>query len=283
MEQLQDKITAWLNSDIRDFFEGIGLLSQLTINRTLIRNLSKKESKYSREKLANELQKHLKRLPPISTTQQIEAKTDPDQGNDSGTSEQEEEEPPADPAGGAETIEGEEIVIPGFEPGPGIQLPPPDGSDKLPPVTVDPEHAKAVEELEISYSKMYNKKGMLINSLRAFAEPDNDGRKAVMDQVSSISTSMQSIRSKIDHFKEHGQLPVQEEQSTQVFPPQPIVIPDDPVRMKNLLLNLRSTASKLKKKIADGVELDRLPFYEAELQKKTNMINEIKRRLHGAG
>lgn len=264
MEQLQDKIQTWLNSPEKDFFSGLDLLSKTTSNRMLIRNLTRKESKYSREKLIHELQKRLKHLPSI-TTHADSRSTDPEQSDNSEKSEKETAAPPVGPAGGESSS----------------KEPPPPSGDK-PLININQEDAKSAEQLEIVYSKMYNKKGMLINSLRGFAEHDNEGRKQVMEQIRGLAADMKDIRAKLDHFKEQGRLPTKADP-----PPAPsrrdTAIPDDPVNMKNSLLNLRSTISKLKRKIANGVPADKLPVFEALLKEKTEMVNEIERRIHGAG
>ena len=143
--------------------------------------------------------------------------------------------------------------------------------------------AKVAEQLEISYSKMFNKKGMLANSLRKFIETDNAGRKHVMEQIASLNSDINSIRTKLDHFKEHGQLPAKQDPAPVHPSPTETVIPDDPILMKNLLLNTRSTISKLKKKIAEGADPDKLRELEVDLQKKTELASEIQRRQHGAG
>ena len=261
MEQLQDKIRVWLAEEMKDFFAGISLLSQLTTNRMLIRNLSRKESKYSHGKLVHELQKHLRHLPPINTHPDSKA-TDPEQSDDSKKSEKQEAAPAVDPAAGDPNSE-----------------PPPSGDKQ--PVEINQDDAKSAEELEVVYSKMYNKKGMLINSLREFAEKDNEGRKQVMEQISGLAADMKDIRAKLDHFKEHGNLPAKVDPP--VIPPRrEIVIPDDPILMKGLLLNTRSTISKLKKKISEGAPADKLPVLESLLKEKTELAGEIERRLNGS-
>lgn len=266
MEQLQDKIQAWLNSPEKDFFSGIDLLSKTTSNRMLIRNLSRKENNYSREKLIYELKKRLKHLPSI-TTPIDKQETDPDKDVDT-SSEMDNDQPPVGSAGGDPGENKSE------------QLPAP--SDSKPPANVNPEDAKSAERLEIVYSKMYNKKGMLSNSLRTFAEHDNEGRKQVMDQIRGLAADMKDIRAKLDHFKDHGNLPAKSDPPA-AFSRRETSIPDDPVHMKNSLLNLRSAISKLKKKIANGVPADKLPVFEALLKEKTELVNEIERRIHGAG
>ncbi len=276
MEQLRDKITGWLQHP-NDFFEGIGLLSQLITNRMLIRNLSKKESKYSREKLGYELRKQLRHLPSITTTTQID-QTDPGQTVHT-TAEGDQEEPPVDPAGG-EKIEGKEVNQPETEIGEGIQLPSPDGNN-LPPA--DPNLSKTADELQITLGKMYNKKGILINSLRSIPEADNDGRKAIIDQITSIREAMKGMEDSLRHFKEKGTLPppepVKEIHSLPVGPN----IPDDPYLMQRMLLNTRSTISKLKKKIKEGADPATLADLEKELAEKTWIANEILRRQNGTG
>lgn len=62
MEELE-KIKAWLESENKDYNEGVQLLSLHTKNRVLINTLSRKENNWNREKLIYELSKLVADLP----------------------------------------------------------------------------------------------------------------------------------------------------------------------------------------------------------------------------
>src|SRR5688572_24821261 len=57
MEQLRQEIKRWIDDTKRDHFKGIKLLSQVSANRMLIRNLSKSDKKYFQDKLLSELKR----------------------------------------------------------------------------------------------------------------------------------------------------------------------------------------------------------------------------------
>lgn len=251
MEQLQ-KIKTWLENNNRDFFEGIGLLSQVCRNKTLIRNLSRSQSRYNFEKLINELKKEArvpaKIIPPPNTS----AASVPDtffKVSDKRT----EDLNTAAPAPSAA------VVV---------------------PMTLE-ETKAAVEKLEVSLARMHNKKGMLSNSLREFDASDNDGRKKVLDQIDGLNSDMNDIRVKLAYYQKHGTLPpIPAEQSFEIRENE---IPDDPVDMKQMLLNERSNRAKLKKKIDNpDTDKNKLSELEARFASKEILISEIERRLNGS-
>jgi hypothetical protein len=54
---IKDQINNWLQSPEKDYHAGIALLSQITRNRILVHNLSKKNNAYNRDKINYELSK----------------------------------------------------------------------------------------------------------------------------------------------------------------------------------------------------------------------------------
>jgi hypothetical protein len=139
--------------------------------------------------------------------------------------------------------------------------------------------AIAVERLEVALGKMHNKKGILSNSLRNCDVNDNEGRKKILDQIEGLNTDMNEIRAKLGYHNKHGKLPPVAGKVEKHIKP----IPDDPVAMKDTILNLRSSISKIKK------QLKNIPVKDKEYEKlhtryeeKMNVIKEIESRLHGA-
>lgn len=303
MKQLPEEIKQWLDDPKRDHFDGLSILSHLTTNRMLIRNLSRKENKYTREKLLGEIQKLSKEKYPVKQAwpsdpkapssvkpEGIPSKPTPQHKDDDDSghinpegyekpvdeSESTNDSPPADHPGGT--------VI--HEPAPSTDgAPPPNDEGKQPAINITADNAKSAEDMEISYSKMYNLCGKLSNSLREFKPEDNDGRSAVLARIADIRKSMSDIEEKIKHFKLHGVLPSLDESTLPAdnqIKEKPI--PEDRVQMQRMLMNDRSTLSKLKKKIAKGVsDPEKLKELEQQLLYVTERANEIQRRMNGSG
>lgn len=272
MKQLPEDVKKWIDDPNRNFWDGMSILSELTSNKTLIRNLSRKENKYNKEKLFNEIKKLRKNLPaPITTPPLI---NDDEPGGQKGSSQSQQpalnddanDDPPADHHGGNVTHTA------------------PLTTHTLPPVTdtapnPNADDAKAVEELQITYSKMYNLKGILSNEMRDLAEDDNDGRKERMARIQDINQSMTDIDEKIKHFKQHGSLPVIPPLSPD--PPGEYDIPADPFLASRKMTNERSNISKLRKQIAKGdPNPEVIKELEEKLRLKMDLVDRIKKQLH---
>ena len=105
--------------------------------------------------------------------------------------------------------------------------------------------AAAVEKLEVALGKMHNKKGILSNSLRNFDIKDKENRKAVLSRIDGLTADMNEIRGKLAYHQKHGKLPPVVQVKTKKEKP----IPDDPVKMKEMLLNLRTSRTKINKQL----------------------------------
>jgi hypothetical protein len=263
MEQLQEKIASWLENPERDYNEGIGLLSTVSKNKNLLRALSRSESKYNKEKLMHELSKFATAdpPPPLTTTTHTEAThpvVEPKPDTVPNATENKDATPPVAVAGGV--------------PDP----PAATGSTTTP----SPETLQAVEQLEQARAAMHNKKGILSNSLIGFADNDNEGRKACLNEINSLNNAMQEIGTKLAYFEKNGELPPLEvKQPVEVKENE---IPDDPIQMKQMLLNERTNLSKIRAKLKNPeTKTELLPDLEAKLASKTKLVDEIQRRLNG--
>jgi hypothetical protein len=254
MEQLQ-KIQTWLDNPNRDYFEGISLLNQATRNKTLIRNLSRKQNKYNADKLIYELKKEASIPTKIITTNK-QAASVPDVALTSDKMDEDSELKKAAPAPSAAFP-----IVKGH-------------------MTID-ETKEAVEKLEIALGKKHNKKGILSNSLRDFAPSDNIGRKKVLDEIDVLNNDMNEIRGKLAYYEKHGSLPPIV--APKSFDIKENDIPDDPVAIKQMLLNERSNRAKLKRKLDDpSTDKNKLDELKARFTSKDNLIAEIERRLNGS-
>lgn len=249
MEQLQ-KIQTWLDNSNRDYFEGISLLNQVTRNKTLIRNLSRRQNKYNSDKLIYELKKEA-RVPTIIITTKKQAASVPDVALASDKMDADSEPENAAPAPSAAFSN---LMMPD-------------------------ETKAAVEKLEIALGKMHNKKGILSNSLREFAPSDNIGRKKVLSEIDTLNNDMNDIRVKLAYYEKNGSLPpIPTDKSFDIKENE---IPDDPVAIKQMLLNERSNRAKLKRKIDDPSRKN-IDELKARLTSKDNLIAELERRLNGS-
>jgi hypothetical protein len=244
---MKDKIEKWLASDKQDYQDGLALLGPLIRNKYLFRNLSQKENKYNRAKLINELRKVV--AGPVNKQPEKKAPVPAPKASA--------------PAGSA--------------PVPPVPAVTDEGEIDLNNMTPE-QTAAAVEKLEQALSKMHNKKGILSNSLRNFDAKDNEGRKAVIDQINGLDEDMNSIRSKLDYYAKNGKLPpILPDKNNKTKE-----IPDDPVKMKEMLLNLRTSRTKIKKQLKEKnispAEKEKL---ETRLKEKIDQITEIERRLNG--
>jgi hypothetical protein len=154
---------------------------------------------------------------------------------------------------------------------PAAAAPPEGSSESAEPV------ALAVEKLEVALTRMHNKKGMLSNELRQLPAKDNLARKALLERIDGLNTDMGAIQDKLDYFKKNGKLPplAAPEQTFKA-------IPADPVEMKQTLLNLRSSRTKITKQMrATTPASPEMKKLENRLAEKQRMITEIERKLNG--
>jgi len=145
--------------------------------------------------------------------------------------------------------------------------------------TGSPQEDKISEKLEITLARLHNKKGILSNSLRDFKPTDNAGRKAVLKKIEDITQEMDIIRTGLNYYHTHGTMPPLEDAPEK----NKISIPADPLQMKDMLLNLRSSRTKIKTQIAQEKDEARITKLTNRLEEKINLINEIETRLNGKG
>jgi len=166
-----------------------------------------------------------------------------------------------------ETIKGKPLVEPE----------PPRESKPPPPPVGTIQDKKAVEKLEISLAKMHNKKGILSNTLRNFSAGDNKARRSVLNQIDGLNLDMNSIRTKLDYYNKNGTLPPLEETPIK----KKNMIPEEPVKMMEKLLSLRTSRTKIKKQIAASTDQERKKILTTRLNEKINLINQIEKNLNG--
>jgi hypothetical protein len=230
---MKDEIFLWLQSKEKNYKKGIALLEPVIKNKYLLKQLTRKESRLTRNKLIHELKKFAGRAPIPEKSIQA----------------------PAAPSPKKETR----------------QVP----STKE--INQD-EEAQAVEKLEIALGKMHNKKGILSNKLRSFDAGDNKSRKAVLKQIDGLTADMNSIRNKLDFYNKNGHLPPLEETSKDKE------IPDDPLQMKQMLLNLRTSRTKINNQLNTPAAKSHAENSKLKnrLQEKIKLIEEIERRLNAS-
>jgi len=145
-----------------------------------------------------------------------------------------------------------------------------------PPLPTNAQDKKAVEKLEIALGKMHNKKGILSNQLRNFSAGDNKARKAVLTQIDGLNEDMNNIRTKLDYYNKNGRLPPLEETPT----PKEKTIPEDPLQMKQMLLNLRTSRTKINNQLNTETKPAEITKLKTRLHEKLKLIEEIERRLN---
>lgn len=274
MEQLQSQIREWLENPA-DFSAGLTLLAQVCKNRHLVKAIARAQSKYNIDKMKGELRKALQDA-PLTEAPESEA----EQGSHADSILL----PPAQlPLSN----------IPGSEDGQNHFTEMDDANVVLNQNTLQltdvdlrtpEEHKTAAASLEVSLSRMHNKKGMLSNSLLNFAASDTAGRKLVLEQIDDIQKSMNRIRAALAVFNKSGKLPPHPS-PTSSFNIKEKDIPSDPIQLSKRLTNERSNRSKLKRKLEGLSKRDekKKPELEARLVSKDSLIIEIERRLGNGG
>ena len=240
--RVMKEIIAWLNDKNRDHFTGVALLNRVSRNRYLIRQLSLKKNLYTSQKLFSELRKIAQSVAGSTTKIIPEIKSPTSQTSIKTTDRM------------TSAIDLNNMT--------------------------DEQTTQAVEKLETALGKMYNKRGLLSNSLRQFDANDNASRQKVLQQIDGLNDDMNAIREKLNYHKKHGKLPpIIEDHPKTIYDD----IPVDPVAMKEMLLNERTNVSRYKKKLKAG---DIGDVYRAKTEKRLQdssaIINEIERRLKHA-
>ncbi|RDC63282.1 hypothetical protein [Adhaeribacter pallidiroseus] len=250
-----DKIKLWLDSETKDYQEGILLLEKATKNRTLVSNLRRKENNANTAKLAYELGK-------IYATARIEAEANEnpqisfvaiDEANQLNQEPLKLEQP-----------------VPNFPPGTpatGQNPEPPKEPEKVDAgtlaalQTIDQENRTlSLEEVDKKMQSLFNEKAMLSNTLADLATDEERAQtvKAIADKQEHYNQLAQAKQ----YFQEHGKFPEAE-------PVPNAENTEDKATLIEVRNRLRSSVSKAKKALEakpdDVTKQEKLAKLEIEL------------------
>ena len=199
----------WLESEKKDYDEGLKLLSQYSKNRSLIANLNRRENAQNRKKLEYELCKI--ELPAEEETTIPDSSPNPPQ----------DEETPATP---------KQITV---------EI----NTDSTPVLPIQ-QALSPLDELVAEMQRLYTSKCQLSNCL-ADLESD-EARAEVAAQVQAHQDAYNALAVKKSYFEEHGKFPEEPVEMTAGVTAENT---NDRAELIILLGNLRSQRSKAKKAV----------------------------------
>lgn len=218
---MEKEIKAWLKGE-RDYSQGVHLYQKYGKNSRLKSLFLTKENDYTLEKLPYELGKLVGI--EVEAAPIVEAPTDTD-GSLLVFPENKATEPGTD---------GLDNVV----------------ADKLPkPHLTNQDYPEDLAQMVLERAALTNKKGMLSNSLDKFAPQDNEGRKAVMEEIATIRERINVINETERYWQKNRQMPKPADSpvKTDKFTGP---LPTDPVELLKEKKAVSEARSKAKSKLA---------------------------------
>jgi hypothetical protein len=234
---MEKEVKKWLKGE-RDYDSGVKLYQKYGKNNKLKTFFLTKDTDFAKEKLAYELGK-LVNIDVVAETPVIAPSVD-------------------------EPVEPLAIL-------PTQPLEVPKASTPTLPHLVNQDYPEELAQMVLERAALTNKKGILSQSLDGFGENDNEGRKAVMDQMKEIRERINFINDSERHWVSKKEIlkPTDKPAKADKFAKP---IPTDPIELlkeKKSLTEARSKAKKLLEKVGEGSE---------EGQKLTIKIQRINER-----